>query len=277
MRSVSACTVLVSLLAAGGVQAQARGRAGPVPIPLGASAPRDSSGVAGSALTVAASALIPGTGQVLTGRDRGALYLVVEAFFVTRFLTLESEGARERERFRELAFTVARGGFTPATRDTSFEYYEQMEKYIESGPYDTDPGPNLVPPSDESSYNGSIWALARQTYLANPDSLPNPQSPEYQRALAFYRARAIGPNFTWSWRNAGLEQDLFRQAIRRSDEAFRSATQQLGLLLANHLLSALDAFIVYRLTGNSRRVSLQTAAWSAWGRPGGQVMARVSF
>jgi hypothetical protein len=116
---------------------------------------------------------------------------------------------------------------------------------------------------DERSFNGSVWALALRTFVANPDSLPDPDSEEYQRALEFYRERAVGPNFQWSWRNAGLEQDLFRQSVRQSDEAFRRVTQQLGLLLANHLLSAIDALASTRAARNNRAVSVRLGEWPA--------------
>lgn len=215
-----------------------------------------------------ASAVIPGSGQLLGARERGALYLVAEAFLLTRILSLSAEGRRERDRYRELAFVVARAPYGPTRNDTVFEYFEQMGRFVESGPFDTDPGPGLAPPADERSYNGQIWALARRTFFADPDAPPPPEAPEFQRALAFYTSRAIGPNFQWSWRNAGLEQDLYRQTIRESDEAFRQAARELGILLANHLLSAVDAAITERLARRGRAVQVQTtvqpaSSWSA--------------
>jgi hypothetical protein len=205
-----------------------------------------------------ASAVIPGAGQLMARRDRGALYLVAEAFLLTRILGLNAEGRRERDRYRELAWVVARGQYLPAVQDTVFEYYEQMGKYVESGPFDADPGPGFEPTTDERTYNGQIWALARRTFFPDPDQPPPADSPEYQRALAFYTGRAVGPGFQWSWRNAGLEQDLYRQTIRQSDDAFRAATQHLGLLLANHVLSAVDAFISERLSQGGRTIALGT-------------------
>lgn len=218
------------------------------------------------ALNVAASIAVPGSGQLLSGRDRGAIFVITEALLVTRFVAMQAEGRRERDRYLDLALTVARGAFTPSQRDTAFEYFEQMQRFIESGPFDTDAGPMLVPPTDDRTFNGSIWALARTTFFEDPDNIPPPDSEEYQRAIQFYRERAVGPNFQWSWRNAGLEQDLFGQSIRQSDEAFRRATQQLGLMLANHLLSALDAFISYRLSQNGRQVELSSGIWPGGGR-----------
>lgn len=221
-----------------------------------------------------ASLVVPGTGQLLGGRSRGAVYLVSEALLIMRALTLNSEGRRDQERYRELATVVARAPFDPVLQDTVFEYYEQMGRWVESGPYDMDPGPLLLPPEDEHSYNGQIWALARTTFFPDPTSAPPVDSPEYQRALAFYADRAVGPNYRWSWRNAGLEQDLYRQTIRASDEAFRGATTTLGILLVNHLLAAVDAFITERLTGASREVGLRTAVWTA-GRGGRSGFAAV--
>jgi hypothetical protein len=205
-----------------------------------------------------ASLLLPGSGQLLQGHTRGAAYLALEGFLLLRFVTFYREGQREGDQYRELAFSVARAPFEPSVRDTVFEYYEKMGKFVDSGPYDADPGSAFVPPDDPDSYNGSIWNLAKETYFPDPDDPPEPGSVQYQRALAFYEARAVGPNFLWSWRNAGLEQDLFRRSIQQSDEGFRRATQQLGLVLANHLISAIDAFITGRLAEAGAPVAVRS-------------------
>jgi hypothetical protein len=72
-------------------------------------------------------------------------------------------------------------------------------------------------------------------------------------ALQFYQARAVGANFLWSWRNHSLEHEVFRDYIKRSDNAFRRAQNQIGLLLANHVLSAVDALISARLSAATGR------------------------
>ncbi len=41
---------------------------------------------------------------------------------------------------------------------------------------------------------------------------------------------------------------MFRQTIAQSDHAFRSAQSHLGVLLANHVASAVDALISSRLS-----------------------------
>jgi len=200
-----------------------------------------------------ASLLLPGTGQLLAHQDRGAVYLAAEVYLVSRFLQLDHEAVAEAQRFQNLAFDVARRSFGPVRRDTIFEYYEQMERFAESGAYDKDPGPALVPESDSSTYNGSMWLLARRTYWEDPNVPPDPMSPQYLNALQFYQARAVGANFLWSWRNHSLEHEVFRDYIKRSDNAFRRAQNQIGLLLANHVLSAVDALISARLSAATGR------------------------
>jgi hypothetical protein len=200
-----------------------------------------------------ASLIVPGSGQLLAREDRGALYLATEIYVLSQFLRLNQTGREEARRFRNLAFVAARRGFTPSIRDTTFEYFEQMEKFSASGRFSLGPGPALVPEDDPSTFNGAVWLLARRTFWDDPNVPPPTDSPQYLRALQFYVSRAIGPNFLWSWRDASLERQEFRRAIRRSDEAFRQAQSQLGLLLANHLVSAVDALISNRLSAVARR------------------------
>jgi hypothetical protein len=69
----------------------------------------------------------------------------------------------------------------------------------------------------------------------------------YQRALELYESRAVRQPYRWSWRNAQLEQDLYRRTISRTNDAYRRATIDLSAVIANHLLSAIDAFAVVRL------------------------------
>jgi hypothetical protein len=207
-----------------------------------------------------ASLLLPGAGQLLGRQDRGAVYLAAEIYLVSRFLQLDREASREADRFQSLAYDVARRAFSPTRRDTVFEYYEQMERFAESGRYDVDAGSAFVPESDARTYNGSVWLLARRTFWEDPDTPPDPTSPQYWRALQFYQARAVGSGFQWSWRDHALEHQVFRESIRRSDDGFRRAQNQVGLLLANHVVSAVDALISSRLAAAAGRpAALHTA------------------
>jgi len=199
------------------------------------------------------SLALPGAGQLAAHQDRAAVYLAAELYTLARVLQLNHEGNTAGDRFRDLAFDVARRAFTTARRDTVFEYYETMERFTESGEFDRDPEPALAPETDPTTFNGSVWLLARRTFWADPNAPPDPSSPAYAAALQFYQQHAVGPAFRWSWRNAAAQQQVFRETIGKSDHAFRSAQSHLGVLLANHVVSAVDALISSRLSALAGR------------------------
>jgi hypothetical protein len=195
-----------------------------------------------------ASALAPGSGQAALGHDRWLAYAALEGVAWLRFGADHEEARREARGYRRIADRVARALYAPGTpRAGDFEYYETMEKWIASGVYDALPDGDLQPETDESTFNGAMWLLARQTYWARVDEPPLPESEAFRNAMAFYERRAIRPEFRWSWRDAQLEQDLYRRTILRSNAASRRATQDLAAVLANHVLSTVDAYITVRL------------------------------
>ena len=197
--------------------------------------------------TPLASVALPGAGQVVLKQDRFVAYMAVEGYFWLRFYADRREGLRQRDAYRKLANDVARAGFSTEKPVGNFEYYERMEHFIESGVFDVVPGGSIQPETDTTTFNGSIWLLARRTYWTDPELPPAPGSDAYLRAEALYRDRAVLPAFRWSWRDAQLEQDLYRRTISQSNEAFRRAVQDLGVVLANHVLSTVDAYVAVRL------------------------------
>ena len=225
--------------------------------------------------TPLASAVVPGAGQAKLGQDRFVAYLAVEAYALLQYVTDSREAGRQRSNYRELARRVARGPFSEQRPAGDFAYYEKMTQYLESGVYDLVPGGALEPELDTATYNGDQWLLARQTFWASPDIPPDPSSPEYAAALNFYRSRAIGPDYRWSWRNAQLEQDLFRRTIGLSNDAFRRSIADLGVILANHALSMVDAYVSVRLqqprgrSGIGMSASLPIPKRDAFTRPHG--------
>lgn len=221
-----------------------------------------------------ASLLVPGSGQLLLGQDRGVVYLAIEAFALFEFLRVSSVASSQYDRFHDLAFQVARRPYTPTVRDTTFEYFEQMGRFESSGGYDLDPGPGFIPEPNAATYNGAVWLLARRTYWADPDVPPPANSPEYQRAVQFYLERAVGDGYLWTWHNAPLEQEAYRQAIVRSDAASRDAQNYLGLLLANHALSAVDALVSSRLT---RALGRPARFMTRYARGRGRVEVRIAL
>lgn len=208
------------------------------------------------------SALMPGLGQGVLRQQRGVVYLAAEGYLILRALGARRDARRERDAYREIARTVARDGFGTDRPDAAWEYYERLQYVLESGAFNRTPGATLSPETDPSTFNGSIWRLARETFWRDPDVAPDPTSSEYQGAIAFYERRAVGEAFRWSWRDAQLEQDLYRQTIDRSNDASREARQLVALLLANHALSLVDAYVSVRLRvfgetqGSARRVGV---------------------
>lgn len=196
-----------------------------------------------------ASLILPGAGQALLHQDRFIAYLALEAWSVLEFANQRTEARRQRNRYQALAREVARSLYGPTHPVGTWEYYENMEKYLESGVFDRLPGGEVDPDLDERTFNGFIWLQARTTFWVDPNVAPPTGSAEYRRAMNFYLDRAVRPEYRWSWRNAQLEQDLYIRTIRRSNMSWREARAALGIALANHLLAAVDAVITLRVEG----------------------------
>lgn len=193
-----------------------------------------------------ASAVIPGSGQALQRKRRAIAYLAADGYLLAQYASAARDGRTGRKEYQRLA-RIARAFYTARFPTGDFEYYERMEQYVESGAFDLNPGGELEPETDTLTFNGQTWRLARETFWEDPSVPPARESDAYRRAIDFYARRAVATEFRWSWRNAQLEQDLFRRTIARSNGAFRTSSEYLGMMIANHALSAVDAFIVIRL------------------------------
>ena len=193
------------------------------------------------------SGVVPGVGQFAMGQQRSVGYLVAEGYLILQQVRARRDANRDRDAYRALAFEVARQPFGGERPRGSWDYYESMEKYLESGAFDRVPGGALDPETDESTYNGARWLLARQTYWLNPAVAPAVGSPEYQRALAFYQSRAVRAAYQWSWRDAQLERDVYAQTIASANRSGQRAVNYVGLIGANHLVSLIDAYVSVRV------------------------------
>jgi hypothetical protein len=192
------------------------------------------------------SLVVPGLGQAALGLRRWVAYGVVELGFWGVHLDARWDERRFRGRYRDLAWDVAREQSGMERQDAGWGYYEAMSRYLSSGAYDIDPTtPGLQPETDPATFNGSVWDLAQGIYL--PGGSGGPGTPGYDRALAYYTDHAAGPSFLWDWSGQEAELERFRSLIRRSDDEARLASGALGLVLANHLVAAIDALIVARL------------------------------
>lgn len=198
-----------------------------------------------------ASAIVPGAGQALLKSRRAFLYAAAEVYGWIRYSKQHRDGNKFRTRYRELSRTVARARFDPDGPDGDWDYYERMEKFAASGAFDVTPGGDVDPESDPSTYNGSIWLLARQTYWRDPNAPPARGSPEFQSALAFYSGRAVSADLQWSWVGEADGFQQYRSSITASNSAFKRAEQTIGLIIANHLLSAVDAYVTVRMHSSS--------------------------
>lgn len=197
-----------------------------------------------SASATLRSLLLPGWGQWALGQRRGAAYAAAEATFLVLWADRRARAGDLRDGYRDLAWTTARGG-SGARRDGPWSYYETLTKWVRSGAFDRDPStPGIQPEEDPTTFNGSVWSLARALHLGG--GAAGPGDPRHAAAVAWYGERAYGEDFLWDW--TGKEPALaeFRDLIDGSDRRFRQATTALGAVLANHLLSAADAFLSSR-------------------------------
>jgi hypothetical protein len=193
------------------------------------------------------SAVVPGAGQYRLGLSRWVPYLAAEAFGWVQY---RSHRARSRDlelEFRELAWRVARRVSVGGVRDTAdWEYWEHLGAVHASGRFDDDPvAPGTQPETDPTTYNGQQWENARRFIPSGVPALPG--APGYAEALREYERTAIPTAFAWDWAGNLLERRLYNERIRQRDEESRTAQRALGFILANHVASAVDAFVSARL------------------------------
>lgn len=192
------------------------------------------------------SAVVPGSGQYVQGQRRAWAYLALETVGWIAYFDRRAAGADYRDRYRDFAWLEARIQSTTRV-DGDFDYYETLTKWQRSGRFDAQPSiPGVQPEADAATFNGAIWARASRLFI--PDGVSVPESdPRYQQALDYYRERAYGPELLWDWTGTGDAQDEYASLIRASDQRFRQATNVLGLVVANHLVSMADAFVSARI------------------------------
>lgn len=181
------------------------------------------------------------------GQQRSVAYLVADLYLVVQASSARRDYRRDRDEYRGLAADVARRPFGGTLPVGNWDYYELMEKYLESGVYSKGGTGTIVPETDTSTYNGASWLLARENHWPNVNVAPAVSSPEYQRALAEYSSRAIRDEYRWSWRNAGLEQGFYRETIAQANRRSQRALNLAGLVGMNHLASMIDAYVTVRV------------------------------
>jgi hypothetical protein len=202
------------------------------------------------------SALLPGLGQRKLGRGRWIAYVAVEGAAWIAFGAKRWSATRERGQYRDLAWETARS-FNGSRVNGGFPYFETMGKFLASGPFDTDlSAPGIQPEMDPSTFNGQAWVLATEIHFP-PGVNPVPGDPAYEAALVDYQDRAYDERFEWSWAGQPAALADYKELIDSSDASFRRASQFLGVVIANHLLSAVDAFVTARIQESGSRTAVQ--------------------
>jgi len=192
------------------------------------------------------SLLLPGAGQKSLGQKRALAYIALEAFAWVEFSRARSDGGDLRDQYRTLGWDVART-FDGSRVDGDFAFYEALTKFARSGAFDADPNTSgLQPESDPSTFNGNLWSLATDIFFV-PGTTPGPGDPRFERALDFYRERGYGEQFLWNWTGNEADRARFKDLIRESDSRFHRSSVMGGVLLANHLVSAIDGFLSARV------------------------------
>jgi hypothetical protein len=211
------------------------------------------------------SLALPGAGQHLLGQRRKWAYLALEAAGWAFFVERRRAGADYRERYRDHAWENAR--IQSAARvDGDFEYYERLAHWTRSGAFDRDAGaPGVQPELDEATFNGSVWSLATRIFLGEAPNVPE-SDPAYQSALAYYGEEAYETALLWDWSGAPGAQSEYAELLDTSDSRFRQATTVLGVIIANHVLSAADAYLSVRGRAGSPRLRIlpDAALGSGW-------------
>jgi hypothetical protein len=210
----------------------------------------DSARSIGAVRAALMSALVPGAGQHALGLGRWVLYVALEAWGWVSYANRERDGRSLERQYKDLAWQVARRVSVGPRHDGSFEYYESMEHYQASGAFDQDPGRDSIQPeADPTTYNGQVWQLSQELYMPPSSSPYATDSPQYRAALAYYESHAVTAEYAWSWGDNLLEQQLYGSTIHQSDQAYRAAKTMAGIIIANHVVSAIDAFVMGRLRG----------------------------
>jgi hypothetical protein len=157
------------------------------------------------------SLLLPGLGEYWLGhRTRAQIFFATEAGIWTAFGVFRVQGGNRKDRYREWASVFAG---TPE-RDND-EYYRVLANYISSeGPF---------------SANETVRRQARALY---PD--------DREAQDAYLLANGHFGDDAWEWESEEAF-DRYKQIRKSSLDSYDNASLTLGLLVANRLLSVLDA------------------------------------
>lgn len=184
------------------------------------------------------SLILPGLGEYYlghTGRAKG--FFVAEGAIWTSFAVFRIQGSHRRDLYRE--FAEVHAGVAPRNDD---DFYRVIGNYVSSdGPF---------------SANEQVRRQARAIYPDNPDA-----------QAQYFNENAYTGNNAWQWQSTQL-LDRYRDLRTSSLDAYHRSDLSVGLLVANRLLSIIDAGILgakaQRALGDKAQLS-----WDVQAEPGG--------
>jgi hypothetical protein len=206
------------------------------------------------------SALLPGSGQLAQGQNRGYAYIAAEVASIAAWIVYRNQGQDTEDEYVDFAWVHARQNVSSRNVRGTDEYYEHLAKWVKSGEFDTDRNYDLDDPftidpwTDPETFNGDAWRIATITFF-EPDTLGAlvGERADSLAALQFYAGRAFQSEFYWDWTMNNTVEDYKAQQNRykdlrdESNAAFRRATVSLVVLMANHVISVVDAFATSRV------------------------------
>jgi len=202
--SAAGLELSASWLAAAGAGDPASGS--PAPSAARASMPRRLT----PAKTIGASLLFPGWGQYLTGhKGRATAFLVAEVSLIAAWIGFRVQGEVRQDRYGDYAELFAA---VQDARDKSDGYYRNLGRYRSTADYVDD--------------------LARDARARFGDDIAQRE--------AYVAARRPSADEAWQWASQA-HRETFVEMRKASRSAFHRADQMIGVILLNHVLSAVDA------------------------------------
>ena len=210
---------------------------------------QQSGGVKNPKLAMLYSLLLPGMGEYYLGhKTRAAAFWMVEGGIWTTHFVFRAQGNSGKDRYKEWAEL-----FAGVSRRDNDDYYRTIGNYASSE------GPR--------SANEFVRRRARALYPTDPD-----KRRQYEQENGYYG------DDSWDWQD---EASLTRYQHMRdvSENAYDNASLTLGLLVANRLLSVLDAGILARkyekaMSDGSKAQLQWNVNWGPEGPNAGVVVSR---
>ncbi|MEO0009785.1 MAG: hypothetical protein ABIK22_04785 [candidate division WOR-3 bacterium] len=176
-------------------------------------------------VAIVASAILPGSGQLLTdARKRGEIMVWLDGILWTGWATL----SWYRTNLEQDALLIASqyAGANISTKDP--RYYRALERYNSS-----------------SEYNEIIKKEARELY---------PDDPDAQRR--YFQSHAYYGHWEWKWQSDSIRIFSFWKTRKSARNAGMAASFLISALVLNRIISFIDCIFFSPETHLSRRIDI---------------------